>query len=94
MKIIDSMTEFSLTLTSAYIEKMKQEDPAKFDQLLSVFNNTVDIAIRLLQESPEFRTQFARIHAEFTKYPECEQVIDATMEALHQRRPELFSTTK
>lgn len=89
MMIVDMISEMALKISNGYAEEMKKDDPEKFDQLEKLFNNLIEVSIHMLKVSPEFRKQFARIHAEFMKHPECAMVIEGAVEAVEQYKPEI-----
>ena len=82
--IKDFFQELSTTMANNYIEELKKKNPKELDQMILLFNNLSDVVIEILKISPEFRTKFAKIHSEFMKYPESNQVIEESIKAYRQ----------
>lgn len=89
MKIVNVISELEAAFGNITVESLKNEDPEKLSQITKLFNNLTELAIHIMRKSPEFRTQFAKIHSEFLKYPECRQVIDSSINAIKQYNPDL-----
>lgn len=58
------------------LERIKKSDPAKHRKMIEFALSLFDIGIMMMKDSPEVRQAFARIHAEFLKYPECRETIE------------------
>ena len=89
MKILNLLSEVGAAGANKYIEKLKEEDPDQFDRIADLFVNLTDLGVHILRTSPEFRDQFARIHTEFMKYPECQEVIIESKEAIERYSQEM-----
>lgn len=63
-------------LTVHKLRELKNSEPEQHQYLVNSIVEMAGIATEILKNSPEFRRQFAKIHAEFLKYPECKEVID------------------
>lgn len=90
MQISDLLAELQGYVSNLYANNLKNEDPKNLDQITKLFNNLTEVAIHVMRESPEFRSQFARIHAEFLKHPECREVIEGSINAVSQYKPDLL----
>ncbi len=77
---MDLITEISSGLASKKLEKMKEEDPEKYQQTIKFFTNAAELAVHFIRESKEFREAFARVHNEFLNYPECRSTIEKAIE--------------
>lgn len=84
MQITEFFSEMGTSMANGYIENLKSKDPEKLDQIVKMFNNLSELALNILKEDAQFRTNFARIHAEFLKYPECREVIEGSIDAYNQ----------
>jgi hypothetical protein len=84
MKINDIFAEMGIHFAGDYTASLKEKEPEKFDQITRLLNNMSEIALQVLQTDAEFRLNFARIHAEFLKYPESRQVIEASINSFGQ----------
>jgi hypothetical protein len=80
MTIMDMMAEFSNGIMKGQFEKLK-ENPEKYDNMLQMSLIGLEMGKIFLQESEEFRNSFARLHAEFLKYPESRKVIEESLVA-------------
>lgn len=90
MKISEMFSEFSASITNSFVEELKKEDPKELDKLSRLFNNFVEVGVHLMRENKDFRIQFARIHTEFLKYPECKEAIQASLDAYKKQKSELW----
>ncbi|MTI70096.1 MAG: hypothetical protein FH751_07595 [Firmicutes bacterium] len=81
MQITNILFELQTSMANIYANNLKNENPKNLDEVAKLFNNLAEVSIHLLRENPEFRTQFARVHAEFLKYPESRQVIEDSIQA-------------
>jgi len=80
------MTEFSARLAIDNLNELKNSDPKEYDETLKAFIAATEVGIQMLKESQEFRKAFAKIHAEFLKYPESKEVIEKALEANNEFR--------
>lgn len=78
------LTEFSSSILTKELNKMKESDPEKYDQTLKMTLAVTEVGIHFLQESPKFRQAFARIHNEFLKCPESKSTIELAIESGHK----------
>ncbi|WP_034602559.1 hypothetical protein [Clostridiisalibacter paucivorans] len=79
MKVPDFITEFQGYLANSFAKNVREEDTRDLNQVTELFNNLTEVAIRIMQDDPEFRKNFGRIHSEFLKYPEGQQLVNEIM---------------
>jgi hypothetical protein len=60
---------------------MKESDPDQYEETEEMMILLTELATQFLANSPEFRRQFARIHAKFLEYPESREVIAKSLSA-------------
>lgn len=82
--LTEKLTEFSIELANKDLEEMKEADLDKYDQTEEMLVSLTQVATHFLTESPEFRREFAKIHAKFLEYPESRQVIEKSLSAYAQ----------
>lgn len=90
MKITEFLSDMGTSMANGYIENLKEQDSEKLDQIIKMFNNLSELALNVLKENDQFRTNFARIHSEFLKYPECREVIEGSMEAYKKYKSQIM----
>ncbi|AGB42091.1 hypothetical protein Halha_2215 [Halobacteroides halobius DSM 5150] len=81
MLFSDKLTELSIGMANEELKEMEASDPEKYDKTLEMIVLMTEIATHFLNESQEFRAAFAKIHAQFLKYPESREVIKESMAA-------------
>lgn len=85
MSLTDMLAQMSTEMMNEHLEKVKS-DPEKYDKVLQMTLKATELGIVYLRESREFREAFARIHAEFFKYPESREFIKAALNAYSQHK--------
>lgn len=75
------VTELTSKITIDNLQKIKDDDPQKYDETLKLIITITEVATHILNNSPGFRKAFAEIHKEFLKHPESREVIDAALKA-------------
>ncbi len=96
MNITKLISETSTLIANNYVSELNEKKPEELNEISMLFNNLTELAIHVLKESPEFRSQFARIHKEFLKYPECKEVIEESYNAVskYQNKIQLENQSK
>ncbi len=75
------MEEWSLGMVNKRLKEMKEGDIEEYNKTLEMFLLATEAATHFLQESPEFRKKFAKIHSDFIKSPESAEVIEDSITA-------------
>lgn len=71
-------------LPESALKELKERHPEKNEHFVKSMIALTDIGTRMLQESPEFRQAFARIHLEFLKYPESKTLLKKAAELYNE----------
>lgn len=70
-------------------KELKERHPEKNPHFVKAVVAMTDIAHEMIKESPEFREAFARVHAEFLKYPESRSTIEEAFNAQRTFAPDV-----
>lgn len=63
------------------LRRIRDSDPEEDGNVVTAFVNSLEVAIEFLKGNAEFRDAFARVHAEFMKYPESKEVLQEALRA-------------
>lgn len=69
-------------ITTEAINKMAEAGSENLQETAKMAVSFLELGTRLMQESPEFREAFARVHTEFFKYPESADTVRQALSAV------------
>ncbi len=71
----------SMNLVEKLVYELEHTTPENRDHFLNISMSLLKMATDSLERSPEFRQGFAKIHAEFLKYPESSLTLEEGIKA-------------
>jgi len=71
----------TMSIIEQFVGELREADDDKRNHLIKSAVSILEISTEALQQSPEFRSAFGMVHAEFLKYPEARAVFERGLKA-------------